>query len=256
MDLSGQNILVTGGAGGIGIGICRRLHLMGANIAVHYFRSEAKAKELASDISGISVYADLTKKTEVKAMFGKLESEWGVIDSCVANAGRYPKESLPVWEIDEARWVQTLNANLKSSLFTSQEFLTRAVNRGRGSLVLISSTAGIYGEQGHADYAAAKGAITSGLLKTMKNDIAGSGVRVNAVAPGWTLTESRIEEGIDQTIAENAKRTMSIKKLATPNDVAAAVAFLLSEDSSGHISGQVIEVSGGMEGRVIPPLED
>ena len=152
-----------------------------------------------------------------------------------------------MWEIDEARWVQTLNANLKSSLFTSQEFLTRAVNRGRGSLVLISSTAGIYGEQGHADYAAAKGAITSGLLKTMKNDIAGSGVRVNAVAPGWTLTESRIEEGIDQTIAENAKRTMSIKKLATPNDVAAAVAFLLSEDSSGHISGQVIEVSGGME---------
>jgi NAD(P)-dependent dehydrogenase (short-subunit alcohol dehydrogenase family) len=75
---------------------------------------------------------------------------------------------------------------------------------------------------------------------------------VNAVAPGWTLTDSKIVSGIDLEIASNAMRTMSMKKLASPEDIAGAVAFLLSDVTSGHISGQVIEVSGGMEGRVIP----
>ena len=87
---------------------------------------------------------------------------------------------------------------------------------------------------------------------TLKNDVAGTAVRVNAVAPGWTLTESKINEGIDQFTSENALKTMSMKKLATPEDVASSVSFLLSDEHSGHISGQVLEVSGGMEGRVIP----
>ena len=120
--------------------------------------------------------------------------------------------------------------------------------------MLIGSTAGIHGERGHSDYATAKGAITTGLLRTLKNDVSGTSIRVNAVAPGWTLTDSKIESGIDEKTARDAMLTMSMKKLAYPEDVAGAVSFLLSETVSGHISGQVIEVSGGMEGRVIPGL--
>jgi NAD(P)-dependent dehydrogenase (short-subunit alcohol dehydrogenase family) len=118
---------------------------------------------------------------------------------------------------------------------------------------MIGSTAGIYGESGHADYAAAKGAITSGLLMTLKNDVSQiGGVRVNAVAPGWTVTPKKIEQGVDKEIVESATATMALKKLATPEDVASAVVILSSDKISGHITGQIIEVAGGMEGRLIP----
>ena len=136
---------------------------------------------------------------------------------------------------------------------TSRAFLGHAAGNGRGSLVLIGSTAGIYGESGHSGYATAKGAITSGLLMTLKNDVSRIGsVRVNAVAPGWTVTPKKVEHGIDDDLLERATATMSLKKLATPEDVARAVVMLSSDDISGHVTGQVIEVAGGMEGRLIP----
>ena len=120
-------------------------------------------------------------------------------------------------------------------------------------LVMVGSTAGVYGEAGHSDYAAAKGAITSGLLLSLKNDVSEiGGVRVNAVAPGWTITPKKVEQGIDDSLVGRATATMSLKKLATPEDVAMAVVALSSDVISGHVSGQVIEVAGGMEGRLIP----
>ena len=101
--------------------------------------------------------------------------------------------------------------------------------------------------------AAAKGAITSGLLMSLKNDVSQiGGVRVNAVAPGWTVTPKKVEQGVDEGLVERATATMALKKLATPEDVASAVVMLASDEISGHITGQVIEVAGGMEGRLIP----
>ena len=252
LNFSGLRVLVTGGAGGIGAVICRRLHAMGAEVIVHYNNSKKRAEELSTELNCHAIQADFTEKKGVVSLFSSIDSLIGGVDCCVANAGKYPSESLPAWEINDERLVETIDTNLKIAFFTSQEFLRRAVSRGSGSLVLVGSTAGIYGERGHADYASAKGAITSGLLMTLKNDVAGTAVRVNAVAPGWTLTESKINEGIDQFTSENALKTMSMKKLATPEDVASSVSFLLSDEHSGHISGQVLEVSGGMEGRVIP----
>ena len=120
-------------------------------------------------------------------------------------------------------------------------------------MVMVGSTAGIYGESGHSDYAAAKGAITSGLLMSLKNDVSDlGGVRVNSVAPGWTVTPKKLEQGVDDEMVERATATMSLKKLATPEDVASMVVMLSSDSISGHITGQVIEVAGGMEGRLIP----
>ena len=255
LDFSGLRVLVTGGAGGIGTEICRELHALGAEVVVHYHRSKLQAEDLAKEIGGSAIQADLTKEEDVLNLFKQIENLHGSLDCCVANAGKYPTESLPAWEISGDRLAETLDLNLKVTFYTSQEFLRRAVERKRGSLVLVGSTAGVHGERGHADYACAKGAITSGSLKTLKNDIAGTGVRVNAVAPGWTLTESKINDGLDDSISKTALKTMSIKKLATPKDVASAVSFLLHDGYSGHISGQVLEVSGGMEGRIIPGVD-
>ena len=119
-------------------------------------------------------------------------------------------------------------------------------------MILIGSTAGIYGEAGHSDYAAAKGAITTGLLMSLKNEVATIGnVRVNAVAPGWTITPKKVEHGIDENTINLATATMALKKLATPEDVARVCVSLSSDNISGHVTGQVIEVAGGMEGRLI-----
>ncbi|MFH2072074.1 MAG: SDR family oxidoreductase, partial [Actinomycetota bacterium] len=114
--------------------------------------------------------------------------------------------------------------------------------------------AGGFGEAGHADYAAAKGASMTGLLLSLKNEAAriGDGVRVNAVAPGWVATPRRVAAGIDPAHVERATATMALKKLAAPGDVAAQVVALASDRISGHLSGQVITVAGGMEGRIVP----
>ena len=143
-------------------------------------------------------------------------------------------------------------SNLSVTANTARSFLSHASGQGTGSLVLVGSTAGIYGEAGHSDYAAAKGAITTGLLLSLKNEVSRIGsVRVNAVAPGWTMTPKKAESGLDEEVAERAKSTMALKKLATPEDVASAIVVLSSDEVSGHITGQVIEVAGGMEGRLV-----
>ncbi len=145
-------------------------------------------------------------------------------------------------------------ANLTSTFLTARGFLEYAATTGTGSLVMIASTAGSFGEAGHADYAAAKGAILSGLLLSAKNEAAriGPGVRVNVVAPGWTMTPAVEARGLSEDHFAHVTATMSLKKLGRPEDVAAQVVVLASDELSGHLSGQVVTVAGGMEGRLIP----
>jgi len=250
--LGGKVVLVTGGAGGIGRAICRKFAEEGANVAVHFHTSSEEAESLAKEIGGIAVHADLRVPSQADEMVAEVISKMGSLDVCVANSGLYPTESRPMWEIDEERWNSTIMSNLGVTANTSRSFLSHASTRGSGSLVLVGSTAGVYGEAGHSDYAAAKGAINTGMLLSLKNEVSRLGsVRVNAVAPGWTLTQKKIATGLDEEVMERAKSTMALKKLATPNDVAMAIIALSSDEVSGHITGQVIEVAGGMEGRLV-----
>tara|TARA_E500000331_G_C17104179_1_gene646640 strand:+ start:65 stop:829 length:765 start_codon:yes stop_codon:yes gene_type:complete len=250
--LEGKVVLVTGGAGGIGQAICRKFAEEGANVAVHFYTSSEEAESLAKEIGGFAVRADLRVPSQADEMVAEVVSKMGNIDVCVANSGSYPTEPKPMWEIDEERWNSTIMSNLGVAANTSRSFLSHASSRGSGSLVLVGSTAGVYGEAGHSDYAAAKGAITTGLLLSLKNEVSHLGsVRVNAVAPGWTLTQKKVETGLDEGVMERAKSTMALKKLATPNDVAMAIIYLSSEEVAGHITGEVIEVAGGMEGRLV-----
>lgn len=250
--LRGARVLVTGGAGGIGAAIVRRFAAEGARVAIHANTSADAAQALAAEVGGAVVLADLTVEDQADAMVPSVVDALGGLDVCVANAGWWPPEPLSIWEMDLARWESVVAANLTTSFLTMRAFLDHVSVTGQGAMVLVGSTAGTFGEAGHADYAAAKGAIMTGLLMSAKNEVAslGPGVRINAVAPGWTVTPKREAEGIDLDHVRRATSTMALKKLATPDDIATTVVTLASPVLAGHITGEVVTVAGGMEGRL------
>ncbi len=157
-----------------------------------------------------------------------------------------------MWQLSLERWEATLRANLTATFLTARAFLREVERTGQGSLVLVGSTAGRFGEAGHADYAAAKAALQVGLLLSLKNEIVrvAAGGRVNAVAPGWTYSPMT-RGALDPAVVERISRTMALRKVATADDIARAVVVLASDELSGHISGELVTVAGGMEGRTI-----
>ena len=250
--LSGKGVLVTGASGGIGAACARAFAAEGARVAVHYHRGEERAHALAAELDAPMLQADLTDELEVERLFEESRSSLGRIDVCAAVAGVWPSADVPVWQLPLERWERTLRQNLTSSFLTARAFLREVERNGHGSLVLIGSTAGIVGEAGHADYAAAKAAVVSGLLLSLKNEIVriAPSARVNAIAPGWT--ESPMTRGhVDPAAVRRVSRTMALRKVAQPEDVARQVVVLASDELSGHVTGQVITVAGGMEGRVV-----
>jgi 3-oxoacyl-[acyl-carrier protein] reductase len=251
--LEGRSVLVTGGAGGIGGEVVRRFAQEGARVVIAYNSSGARAERLAAEVDGIAVRADLTRPDEVDALFDEATSRLGRLDVLVANAGAWPQQHEPVWSMSPDRWRSTLAANLDSVFLCSRAFLRHVVTTGKGNIVIISSTAGLFGEEGHADYAAAKGALAGGFLKSLKNEIvriAPTG-RVNVVCPGWTVTDMARDALQDPGLEERVTRTMSLRKLGQTEDVASVVVALASDRISGHVTGEVVTVAGGMEGRIL-----
>ncbi len=251
--LEGVGVVVTGASGGIGAACARAFAGEGARVLVHYHRGEDRAQALAAELGGAPLArADLTDELDVERLFAAAEAALGSVDVCAAVAGVYPSEHVPVWELDLERFERTLRENLTATFLTARAFLKRVAGTGSGALVLVGSTAGRFGEAGHADYAAAKAAVQVGLLRSLKNEAArlGPRVRVNAVAPGWTaspMTRGMLEDEDVRRIT----RTMPLRKVATPEDVAAQVVVLASERLSGHVTGELVTVAGGMEGRVL-----
>jgi 3-oxoacyl-[acyl-carrier protein] reductase len=251
--LAGKGVLVTGASGGIGSACARAFAAEGARVVAHYHRGENRARSLAEEIGAAAVVAaDLTREDEVDALFRDAREAVGTLEACAAVAGVWPADDVPVWELPLERWEATLRANLTATFLTARGFLLEAARTGRGSLVLVGSTAGTFGEAGHADYAAAKAAVQVGLLRSLKNEIvrvAPNG-RVNAVAPGWT--DSPMTRGhVDPEAVRRISRTMALRKVARPEDVAAQVVILSSDVLSGHVTGQLVAVAGGMEGRTL-----
>src|SRR5919201_6827173 len=153
--LAGKRVLVTGASGGIGGACARAFAAEGAEVVAHYHRGRERAAALG-DVQLVG--ADLTREDEVERLF----ADAGPLDVCAAVAGAWPSEDVPVWELPLERWRATLDANLTATFLTARAFLRQL--DGDGSLVLVGSTAGIFGEAGHSDYAAAKAAILGGLL--------------------------------------------------------------------------------------------
>ena len=251
--LAGAGVVVTGASGGIGAACARAFAAEGARVLVHFHRGEERARAVADELGGAAVaQADLTNEADAARLFAEARQALGKLDVCAAVAGVYPGEDVPVWELELERFERTIAENLTATFLTARAFLREIVETGRGSLVLVGSTAGRFGEAGHADYAAAKAAIQGGLLLSLKNEAArlGPGVRVNAVAPGWTVSPMTRGMLADEDV-RRITRTMPLRKVATPEDVAAQVVVLASERLSGHVTGELVTVAGGMEGRIL-----
>lgn len=251
--LRGKGVLVTGGAGGIGSELARTFAAEGARVGVHYRSSEQRAQKLAEELSGVALQADLTVEEEADALIPAAVEKLGRLDVLVANAGAWPSQDEPVWDMSLERWRATIAANLDSVFLSCRAFLRHVARTGTGNIVIISSTAGLIGEAGHSDYAAAKSALAGGFLKSLKNEITRIAPvgRVNVVAPGWTETEMARDALQQEGFVERITRTMPLRKVGQATDVARVVVALASDAISGHVTGEVVTVAGGMEGRVL-----
>lgn len=251
--LQGKGVLVTGAGGGIGSAVTRAFAAEGAKVAVHYRSSRERAERVAAETDGIALKADLTVEDEVDALVPSAVKALGRLDVLVANAGAWPSENLPVWEMPFERWRATLAANLDSVFLSCRAFLRHVATTGTGNIVLVGSTAGLIGEAGHSDYASAKSAFITGFAKSLKNEIvriAPEG-RVNVVCPGWTATDMARDALEEPGFVERITRTMPMRKVGVAEDVANVIVALASDVVSGHVTGEVVTVAGGMEGRVL-----
>ena len=252
--LAGRRVLVTGASGGIGAVAARAFAAEGCRVAVHWFRGRERAEAVSADLEGsLLVQADLTREDEVDRMFADVVEGLGGVDVCAAVAGVWPEEDVPVWELPLERWRATVDANLTATFLTARGFLREVAKSGHGSLVMVSSTAGMFGEAGHADYASAKAAIAHGLLRSLKNEVVrvAPRARVNVVAPGWTESPMTRDALEDPELVARVTRTMPLRKVAAAEDVARQIVVLASDELSGHVTGQVVLVAGGMEGRLL-----
>jgi 3-oxoacyl-[acyl-carrier protein] reductase len=260
--LSNRVVLVTGASGGIGGELVRAFVAEGARVVAHFNEHGDAVRELARDLGAACVPfgADLTLEAEVERLFAEIEAGLGPVEIVIANAGFWPSEDVPLQHMTLKQWDSTLSVNLTSVFLCMREFFRGIVRHqiADPAGVLIGSTAGIFGEAGHADYAAAKAGLIYGLVRSLKNEICRLAPRgrINVVCPGWTLTSQIQRVAQDPALLQRVAQTIPLRKIGRPHDVAMAVVYLASSHLSGHVSGQILTVSGGMEGRVLYRAEE
>ena len=259
-ELQDKVVLITGASGGIGQAVACAFAEEGAKLILHYRNQRAAVDRLRRRLSKVPsriVRADLTKEAEVDRMFVVARRAFGQIDTLVANAGSWEAREVPLHDMSLKQWRATLDAVLTSVFLSLRGFARVVAEQQRGNAVLVASTAGVFGEAGHADYAAAKAAMAYGLTRTLKNEFARiaphtadyCGGRVNCVCPGWTLIPRTAPKLKDPAAVHRVTATMAIPQIGRPEDMANAIVFLASDRLARHVTGQTVVVAGGMEGR-------
>lgn len=241
--LSGKTVLVTGAGRGMGKAIAERLTQEGARVAVTDL-DEKSALETASVLDSAAGFRlDITDAAEVAATVGEIAAALGPIDALVNNAGW--DQLSPFLDTDEDLWDRIIDINLRGPIRMTKAVLPSMVERHAGRVVNISSDAGRVGSTGEAVYSACKAGIV-GFSKTVAREMARYGITVNAICPGPTTTpllESMVGE--HEKLIESLKRGIPLGRLGEPEDIAGAVAFMVSDDA-GFITGQTLSVSGGL----------
>jgi 3-oxoacyl-[acyl-carrier protein] reductase len=260
--LQGKVVLITGASGGIGSGIARAFAAEGARLVLHYHRGRAYIAALQrefKELETIAVRADLADETETRRLFAQAIKRFGRVDTLVANAGSWEVRDVPLHKMSLRQWQRTLDGILTTTFLSLREFMRRVAKQRQGNAVLIASTAAVFGEAGHADYASGKAAVAYGLTRSLKNELARlaphtrsyCGGRVNCICPGWTVVPRLVNKLGDEKVIRKVTATMALPQLARPADIANAAVFLSSDVLARHITGQTLLVAGGMEGRLL-----
>ncbi|TAH25598.1 MAG: 3-oxoacyl-[acyl-carrier-protein] reductase [Cytophagales bacterium] len=243
--LKGKNVLITGASKGIGKSIAIRCAEEGANIGFTYLSSIEKGKALETELQNLGIKAkgyqsDASNSIAAEKLLNDFITDFGSLDGLVNNAG-ITKDGL-LMRMTEENWDAVINTNLKSVFNLTKSAIKPLMKQKYGSIVNITSVVGLKGNAGQANYAASKAGII-GFTKSVALELGSRNIRSNAVAPGFIETE--MTEVLDPKVIEGWKEGIPLKKSGNPADVANAVVFLISELST-YITGQVIQVDGGM----------
>ncbi|SFA77246.1 3-oxoacyl-[acyl-carrier-protein] reductase [Clostridium frigidicarnis] len=237
--------LITGGSRGIGKAICLKLAKLGYKIALNYRSDEAGAIEVVNLIKNnggeaIAIKGDVSNYEDALNVIEKTKEIYGTIDVLVNNAG-ITNDKL-ILRMKEEDFDKVINVNLKGTFNCVKHVVPLMLKNKRGVIINLSSVIGIIGNAGQSNYAASKAGII-GLTKSLAKELGGKGIRVNAIAPGFIKTD--MTEALSETVKEKLKDSIPLKRLGDGEDIAEVVSFLCS-DGASYITGQVINVDGGM----------
>ena len=242
---AGKTAVVTGASRGVGRATALRLAEGGANVVVNYLSNDVEALETVricqnKGVEAIAVQADVSDMVEAQKLAKQTIERFGHIDLVVCNAGVW--EGAPIEDMTEDIWNKVINTNLKSAWATTKACVTSMKKQRSGSIVMVSSTSGQRGEANYSNYSASKGGMIS-FTKALASELCPK-IRVNAVAPGWIETAMVRPAFEDDEYYQSIIEGIPLNRIATTDDVALSICFLLS-DWSRHITGEVMNINGG-----------
>lgn len=242
--LEGQVAVVTGASRGIGRAIALELAQQGAKVAVNYRSGEAQAREVVEAIAAeggaaIMAQANVSAMGEARGLIEQVVDEWGRLDILVNNAGITRDRSLR--KLTDEDWMEVITTNLNSVYFCTTAAMSVMIEQSYGRIINISSFVGQAGNFGQANYAASKGGIIA-FTKTAAIELAKHNITVNAIAPGFTLTDMLAK--VPEQVQDQIKSKIPMGRFGTPEEIAKAVAFLAAHGS--YITGQQININGGV----------
>lgn len=241
----GRTAVVTGSSRGVGRATAVRLAEGGANVVVNFLSNEGEAAETVRmceerGAEAVSVRADVSEILKAMELAKRAVERFGGIDLLVCNAGIW--EGAPIDEMSEETWNRVINTNLKSTWATTKACVPAMKKRESGAIVMVSSTSGQRGEAGYSNYSASKGGQIS-MTKALASELCPK-IRVNAVAPGWIETAMVRPAFEDEEYYQSVIGAIPLRRIATTDDVALSICFLLSPWAR-HITGEILNINGG-----------
>lgn len=242
---AGKTAIVTGSSRGVGRATALRLAEAGADIVVNYLSNEAEALEtvelcINKGVEAFAVRADVSEYAGAQLIAKQTLERFGRIDLLVCNAGVW--DGAPIEDMSEELWNKVINTNLKSAWAMTKACVPAMKKQASAAIVMVSSTSGQRGEANYSNYSASKGGQIA-FTKALASELCPK-IRVNAVAPGWIETAMIREVFVDEAYKESVLKSIPLNRMATTDDVALSICFLLS-DWSRHITGEILNINGG-----------